>query len=411
MKLSSLILGLCSAVQGTSWTPKESVKSLGWDLLFSNDKINSENTVVSPLSVVSAMYMLAAGTKGTSQYEILKALQAEGNENIFDEYTSFVSNIIHDNEKEYTLQLANAAFYQHPFGNSNLHAFTESLTGNFIRDSENIRPVDFEKDSEKATEEINNWVSDKTHGKIDKIFDTTLDSTTLVVLANALYYKATWKQAFLAEKSYQIWSNTNGMYDDVKYMYSSARFHQGVVNGVVNGVMKVLEIPMIGKEYNHFDMAIWYMDGKKILDETEEDIQKTIRDNFFTYRRTMKKSNVRLMMPKMSIGSSYNMVDQFKEMGIKAVFDGPADFSPMFGHEVDAQVGKINHKVQLDIDEKGIEGAAATAIVINYRSSSIPTRIDITSPFYFSISNRCYNERKGNCVGNIPIFVGKVVKP
>ena len=56
---------------------------------------------------------------------------------------------------------------------------------------------------------------------------------------------------------------------------------------------------------------------------------------------------------------------------------------------------KINHAVKLDVDERGVEGAAATAVQINFRSGFDPERVDIVRPFYFSISNRCWSD-KGN---------------
>lgn len=54
---------------------------------------------------------------------------------------------------------------------------------------------------------------------------------------------------------------------------------------------------------------------------------------------------------------------------------------------------QINHAVKLDVDEKGVEGAAATAIQISFRSGFEPTRIDVVRPFYFSITNRCWSDK------------------
>ena len=57
------------------------------------------------------------------------------------------------------------------------------------------------------------------------------------------------------------------------------------------------------------------------------------------------------------------------------------------------RTSKINHAVKLDVDEKGVEGAAATAVQINFRSGFDPERVDIVRPFYFSISNRCWSDK------------------
>jgi len=49
---------------------KKVTRNLGWELLFAAGETN-QNKVISPLSITGAMYMLAAGSKGATQSEIL----------------------------------------------------------------------------------------------------------------------------------------------------------------------------------------------------------------------------------------------------------------------------------------------------------------------------------------------------
>ena len=54
-----------------------------------------------------------------------------------------------------------------------------------------------------------------------------------------------------------------------------------------------------------------------------------------------------------------------KGMGINEIFEeGNADFSPLLGDKSRAFVSKVNHAVEFEIDENGIEGAAVTASVL-----------------------------------------------
>src|SRR5207248_7920078 len=57
--------------------------------------------------------------------------------------------------------------------------------------------VDFTQDLPGAVEAINAWASRHTNGKITKLFNKgDIDQMTLLVLANAVYFKAAWQYAF-----------------------------------------------------------------------------------------------------------------------------------------------------------------------------------------------------------------------
>ena len=47
----------------------------------------------------------------------------------------------------------------------------------------------------ESAQKVNNWCSNKTHGKIDKILDQ-LDPKTLMIILNAVYFKGEWSSKF-----------------------------------------------------------------------------------------------------------------------------------------------------------------------------------------------------------------------
>ena len=75
------------------------------------------------------------------------------------------------------------------------------------------------------------------------------------------------------------------------------------------------------------------------------------------------------MIPKFSVSTAVDLKSQLMKIGIKQVFEGGADFSPIFGNmeNLDVVVKSVNHKVKLDVDENGIEGSAATAMALAFR--------------------------------------------
>ena len=125
-----------------------------------------------------------------------------------------------------------------------------------------------------------------------------------------------------------------------------------------------------------------------------------------------RKNRIKLTIPKFSLDESVDLIKNMKNMGISSIFQN-GDFTPVLGKGIDAKVSKISHAVKLDIDEKGIDGAAATAAQIPFQSGIRPKSVEVVKPFYFSISNRCFDpKQKKPCASeNVPIFVGKVVNP
>jgi len=86
----------------------------------------------------------------------------------------------------------------------------------------------------------------------------------------------------------------------------------------------------------------------------------------------------------------------------------------MLGDDAKAYVKKIQHAVKFDLDEDGVEGAAVTSAQISSRTFSAPKLITVNKPFYFVVSNRCWESggRGKSCnFGNIPLFIGRVVDP
>src|SRR5438034_9744504 len=91
-----------------------------------------------------------------------------------------------------TLNIANRLFAQkgYHFRDAFLSLVKQNFGGAF-------EPVDFVADPAAATQRINKWVADQTRDRIrDLIPGGALDTTTRLVIANALYLTAPWPSAF-----------------------------------------------------------------------------------------------------------------------------------------------------------------------------------------------------------------------
>ena len=95
----------------------------------------------------------------------------------------------------------------------------------------------------------------------------------------------------------------------------------------------------------------------------------------------------------------------FLQLDITDIFSGQADLSGITSTQPPLAVSDIIQQVNIDVDETGSTAAAATGAVVFPLSFEVnpeqPKEFTVDEPFLFIISQK--NE--------IPLFVGKVVKP
>jgi serine protease inhibitor len=151
--------------------------------------------------------------------------------------------------------------------------------------------------------------------------------------------------------------------------------------------------------------------------EFDKEFQDFIRETAPTLQSNISRQQLSLTMPKFSIDFNADLIENLQQQGIETVFSREADFSPIVGDEMGGQISisAVDHAVKLDLDENGVEGAATTAIRGIFRSIQMRRTLEITRPFYFSITNKCQDlKKKGSWTcpfANVPLFVGKVVNP
>ncbi|HEX7541802.1 MAG TPA: serpin family protein, partial [Anaerolineales bacterium] len=164
------------------------------------------NMVYSPYSISLAFAMAYGGARGDTATQMADTLQytLPGDQfhpafNALDlDLARRPDQAVNVNEKErFQLSIANSLWGQDgwPF----LSEYLDLLAVNY---GAGMRLVDFEKAPESARRQINDWVSNQTHNRIQDIIPPgMLDSSTRLALANAIYFKATWEHEFDANET------------------------------------------------------------------------------------------------------------------------------------------------------------------------------------------------------------------
>uniref|UniRef100_A0A8D1V2I8 Serpin domain-containing protein n=2 Tax=Sus scrofa TaxID=9823 RepID=A0A8D1V2I8_PIG len=337
-----------------------------------------ENVIFSPLSVSIALAFLSLGTQGP--FNVTKIPEAEihqGFQHLL-QALSQPSNLLQ-------LRLGNAMFID-----ENL-----KLLDKFVQDARELYhseafPTNFQ-DLEAARRLINDYVKNKTEGKIVDLFKK-LDSLTKVVLVNYIYFKAKWKTPF----------NPN--------LTTEADFHVSKNRTVRVPMMgiRALTVPYFRDEelactvvelpYTSNDSALFILpdDGRMAAVEAKLLPETLRRWRDFLHPRWI----VELYLPKFSISSDYRLHEILPQLGINEIFGDNANLSGITNTK-HLKVSQVVHSAVLDVNEEGTEAAAATGIDINVRSLE-RIALHFNRPFLFVIISKDIQSI---------IFLGKVTKP
>ena len=156
---------------------------------------------------------------------------------------------------------------------NNLSAeYVDLLQKSFIKDVTNIMGVDFKNQNVETTEKINKWVSEKTRGKIEKLYQKPVPTDTLVVLASTLYFKASWNEKFYmikkgSEYDKELCFGTsidnilNSICENVQWMRKTEDVHYHFYMNGNTKIATVVDLPMKNKKFGDkdFDNKVPYM--------------------------------------------------------------------------------------------------------------------------------------------------------
>jgi serpin B len=317
------------------------------------------NLFFSPHSISTALAMTYAGARGTD----------------LTRRTNDIEGV--------QLSIANALWGQigYPF----LLDFRDTLAESYDAP---LRLTDFDNAPEESRIDINDWVSNATNKKIeDLMVPGTITPDTRLVLANAIYFKGTWKVQFDAKKTeFAPFYRLDG--SQVKVPMMRVKEHFPYTEGMN---YQAIELPYTG---NALSMVI-FLPREGMFEDFEAGLSVERLDAIMA---RLCSEKVQLAMPKFELTSEFSLADTLAELGMPDAFTGVADFSGMDGTR-DLFIGHVAHKAYVSVNEEGTEAAAATGVSMVL---SIPAMMTIDHPFIFLI--------RDIETGAI-LFIGRVMDP
>ncbi|XP_035923534.2 serpin B8 isoform X1 [Halichoerus grypus] len=336
---------------------------------------SSRNVFFSPLSVSSALAMVFMGAKGNTATQMSQALCLNRGGDIHQGFRSLLTEV-NKSGTQYLLRTANRLFGEKTC--DFLPAFRESCQRFYEAELEELS---FAEDTEECRRHINDWVTDRTEGKISEILGAgTVDPLTKLVLVNAIYFKGKWNEQFDRKYTRGMPFKISQEKKTVQMMFKLARFNLGYVDEVH---AQVLELPYVGQELS---MVIVLPDDNADLALVEKALTYE-KFRAWTNPEKMTKDKVQVFLPRLKLEESYDLESFLRSLGMTDAFEeAKADFSGMSAKK-NVPVSKVAHKCFVEVNEEGTEAAGATAVVRNARSSRPEPRFCADHPFLFFITH------------------------
>nr|QNV48483.1 serpin 9 [Rhipicephalus haemaphysaloides] len=346
----------------------------------------TKNVVISPFSITTALSMTLAGAKQHTADEIADVLHVKGDtiHLLFSEFLANVSTYAPD----VALNVANRLYLEKSY--NILDEFVATLQKYY---DTTVVPVDFKSEAEAVRLAINAWVQEVTISKIcDLLPFGGVDSDSVLVLINAIYFKGLWDKQFNPEATtLEEFHGPKEAAKKVHMMYKQADFKVNLECGDLNSA--AVEVPYKGGKTSMVILLPREVDGLPHLEATLTALKLS---DIFTGLRT---AVVQLSLPRFKVELSVNIKNVLQSMGIQDLFSRKADLSGISG-EKDLVVSAAFHKAFVEVNEEGTEAAAATGMLIRKKKcaiQAIPFVVD--HPFIFLI--RSHNP-------DIILFAGSV---
>lgn len=352
---------------------------------------DGRNLFISPLSVAMALGMTYNGAAGSTESAMRGTLELGdlSREEINAAYRDVI-DLLSGLDRSVRFKLANSIWYR-----QGLAVRQEFIGLNREYFDAEVAALDFNAPEAAAT--INNWVDEKTEGRIEDIVADPIANDLVMFLINAIYFKGSWTARFdPALTRPGPFTLSDGTRIDVPMMSTEDAIDVGYF---ADENVTVVDLPYGGQAYS---MTI-------VLPDTDRDLAEVIEglegDTWRTWVEGLEVHGIVITMPKFTLEYELEMNDVLKALGMAIAFDrNAADFSLIADVSPERlYISEVKHKTFVEVNEEGTEAAAATSVGVGVTSADpTPPRIVIDRPFAFAIRER---------LSGTILFVGAIERP
>lgn len=351
-------------------------------------KGEGKNSLYSPMSLYYALAMLEAGSAGRTKEDLRNFLEVGDETFIGEELQKLYALMTMDGEGA-AEQVANALWFREDLADPDKGgvkaSWLDQLAHQFYAGA---FAVDFA--DPKTGKIMSDWVSDQTRGKIKPKIDLS-DPLLLMVLMNTVYFKADWDEPFSKENMVKdLFYAADKTLEDVTYLKGFFK-NRSVLQ---TPDYKAGRLPLVN---GHMTFVL-PEEGK-----TPEDLLKDPDLLSRLGRGSWGAADLDIRLPKFTYRTRMDILKDMEALGLTDIVTKGPDFSAML--DLDAEVSAISQETFIALDEKGVEAAGYTEIMIR-ETSALPVEMEVlvlnlNRPFLYLITDQA----------GTPLFVGIIQNP
>lgn len=355
------------------------------------------NVVVSPYSLSTVLSMAYAGARGETAEQMADVLETTAlGDQVHPIHHALAESlrITCNADTVARLSIANATW-------SAGCALNSSYSDLVARDYEAETRM-LKADPVENARMINEWAAEHTEQKIKQVVTPDmLDTQLAMIITNAVYFLGRWQFPFDAEDTHSklFWLTSNEQ-AEVKMMEQD--LPAGSVKLLETDEFQAIELPY---EESTAALDIFLSRRKDGLMALESKVNP---DWLERQLNDMKPAQLEVdfSLPKVKTQGKASMSDVLKSLGMPLAFlPYRADFSGICGNPGDVYIDDVVHATFLEIDERGTEAAAVTAIMMGITSVPIQREkisFNVDHPFFFLIRDTATNTI---------LFMGRITDP
>lgn len=350
------------------------------------------NACFSPASLYFALALVAEGTDGQAQQQLLELMGASDAEDLASFCSAWMSKLEDPyGEDVFAGEDADDALDGEGADDADQVKIANSIWANegYAFTPEYLNVVESKLDAsafnvafgtDAANAQITKWISDETEGLLSPEFNTSSDDVAKLI--NTVYFKSAWADQFdsaaTTDEPFHAYSGDT----TAQMMHKSfdmAGYAQGgnftaSQLGFSNGYTMSFFLPNDG------------VAASDLLIETDT-IQQLLGTQF-------ESRPVDISLPKFTIDTSFdNLIEALRSLGVQDIFDASnaSMFSKMIGSENgDFYISDAIQETHIGLDEDGVEAATYTALGVKAAGmlpEDEPISFVLDRPFVYTIQS------------------------
>lgn len=340
-----------------------------------------ENTLVSPLSVLSALAMTANGADGETltQMEAVLGLPAEELNRFFYSFRKLL-----EDKDDNILSMANGIWFNE---DPSLTVEEDFLQTNGDCYGAELRRAPFD---ETTLGDINAWISESTRGMIDRALDD-IPPEAVMYLVNALSFVGDWENPYKAYQVHEgLFTTEDGREQQATLMYASESRY--LEDEQATGFLKYYA----GREYAF--AALLPKEGVTV----EDYVNSLTGEHLYALLSKPEETLVETVLPKFETEWALELSEPLSAMGMTDAFDpDAADFSRLGSSERgNIFLSRVLHRTVISVTETGTRAGAVTVVEADAGAAPDPKVVRLDRPFVYLLID---------CQTGVPLFIGTMM--